>query len=99
MTKYEQYLQRNMMEYGLRFDATALDERFIVYFNTGQRIKVDALGIIATGTIGVTTGWKPCFLLMRTSRSSRSIYALSAADTIVAVKHGHKYYPVGDPRL
>jgi hypothetical protein len=35
------------------------------------------------GTVGVTTGWKPCFLLMLTKRSIGSSHTLSARDSIL----------------
>ena len=91
MTKYDEFVARKQREYGEKFDASALDSRFIPYFNNGTRVKIETLGETLTGTIGVTTGWKPCFLLMRTSRSAGSIWTLSANDKIIAVKRGREY--------
>jgi hypothetical protein len=94
MTRYDDYLTRKRREHGDRFDASALDPRFVPYFNNGQRIKVETLGEELTGTVGVTTGWRPCFLLMRTTRSMGSPYTLGPSDTILAVRHGRTYFPV-----
>ena len=80
---YADYVERKQREYGEKFDPSDLDPRFVPYFNSQQRIKVHTLGATVTGRIGVTTGWKPCFLLMRTSRSRGSEYTLGQNDTIL----------------
>jgi hypothetical protein len=73
------------------FDDSDLSTQFIPYFESGQRIKVNFGGFELTGRVGVTTGRKPAFLLMRTSRSYGSPWVLSDKDSIVAVKIGRSY--------
>jgi|BioPla2DNA2_1021312.scaffolds.fasta_scaffold50315_4 uncharacterized protein YydD (DUF2326 family) len=90
-TKYDQYIERKRREYGEKFNPSDLAKQFIPYFNDGKRIKVETCGMTITGTVGVTTGWKPAFLLMRTSRSIGSPCVLSENDKITAVKYGKKY--------
>jgi hypothetical protein len=82
--RYDEFLARKKREYGDRFDASSLDERFIPYFNSGRRIEVslDIFGV-KRGTVGVTTGWRPVFLLILTKRSTGSHITLGAKDIIV----------------
>ena|SRR5437773_1491312 len=95
MNKWNAYLTRKRKEYGKRFDTEDLDRRFLPYFESGQRIKVRfPWGEDITGTVGVTTGWKPCFLLIRTARSLGSAITLGRLETVVAVQRGHKYNQV-----
>lgn len=91
MNKYEAYISRQKAKYNDKFSDSGLDSRFIEYYNSGQRIKVLAYGEELTGTVGATTGWIPCFLLMRTSRSIGSMYTLGPNDKIIAVKRGRTY--------
>lgn len=92
---YRDFIARKRKEYGERFDASDLDPRFIPYFHSDVRIKVETCGKILTGTIGVTTGWRPAFLLMLRSSSHGSSWLLSRpSDRILAVKHGRKYVEV-----
>lgn len=77
MTEYEDYIYRKKKEYGKKFDSSDLDKRFIKYFNSGQRIKVTFEWGEESGTVGVTTGWKPVFLLIKTSRSHGSSTTLN----------------------
>jgi hypothetical protein len=91
MENYQEYLKRGKSQHGSRFDTSDLDPRFVPFFRTGQRIKVETCGTFLTGTVGVTTGWKPCFLLMRTKRSMGSPWTLGPADRLVAVQIGREY--------
>lgn len=89
MTKYEQLLARKRAEYGDKFDASDLAPAFVPYFNSGQRIEVEpnhsTSGRPRRGTVGVTTGWKPVFLLMKRRTSLGSTDTLSARDRVVGV--------------
>ena len=97
--KYSEYIHRKKHNYGYKFDDSELDKRFIPYFESGQRIKVKFIwGEELTGTIGVTTGWRPCFLLMRTTRSIGSPYVLRDSDELIAVKVGRKYITMEDQK-
>ena len=87
MTKYDDLVARKQREHGDKFDTSDLAPQFVPYFNGGERVRVRfSHGEELTGTIGVTTGWKPAFLLMRTSRSTGSPYTLGKDDEVVAVK-------------
>ncbi len=82
------------------FDPSTLAGQFVPYFhgrhNDRVRVRVRfSHGEELTGTIGITTGWRPCFLLMRRSNAYGSSYTLGTQDRIVAVKHGRTYQEVG----
>lgn len=76
MTRFDDYIDRARQLHGSKFDMRDLDKRFIQYYNNGQRIKVTSYGESKSGTVGVTTGWKPVFLLILTSRSHGSSHTL-----------------------
>ena len=94
MNSMTELVNRKTAQYGNKFDSSDLDKRFITYYQTGQRIKVEICGMITTGTVGVTTGWKPAWLLMRTSRSIGSQWILGKESKLLAVKQGKKYISV-----
>lgn len=94
LTAYESFLERKQREYGEKFDASDLDLRFASFLHSETRIKVEAYGQIQTGTVGVTSGWKPAFLLMHNSRCIGSSTLLGRDYKIVAVKRGTKYQAV-----
>ena len=94
MNSMTELVNRKTAQYGNKFDPSGLDKRFITYYQTGQRIKVETCGMIMTGTVGVTTGWKPAWLLMRTSRSMGSPWILGKESKLLAVKQGKKYISV-----
>ena len=89
---YKELLERREKEHGKKFDSSELAKQFIPYYENGQRIKVQMHGMSEqlTGTIGVTTGWKPAFLLMRSSRSTGSTWTLSKKDKIIEVMKPRK---------
>ena len=65
-------------------DYSDISKKFISYYESGDRIKVKfSYGEIKTGTVGMTTGWKPVFLLMLRSNSIGSSYTLSDKDIIL----------------
>lgn len=70
--KFEDYLaqRRAARPAEKQLDTSDLDRRFVPFFESGERIKVrdPALGVV-TGTVGISTGWRPVFLLIRTRRS------------------------------
>ena len=96
MRSFKQLLEERARKYGDRFSARSLDRRFVRYFESGERIRVrnDHDGTTATGTVGVTTGWVPVFILMRTSRSLGSSLILDRHEHLVAVKRGRSYEQV-----
>lgn len=77
------YVMRAKEEHGDKFDASDLNPDFITAYESGERIKVDFGHEQKKGTIGVTTGWKPCFLLMLTKRSIGSSYTIGKTDKII----------------
>jgi hypothetical protein len=83
MTKFEDLIDKKCKEYGSKFDDSELATQFIPYYNNGKRIKVLDYGTVVSGTVGVTTGWKPVFILIRTSRSLGSSYTLSSKNEII----------------
>ena len=90
MNNFTDLVNRRTAQYGDKFDVSDLDKRFIAYYQNGQRIKVETCGMIMTGTVGVTTGWKPAFLLMRTSRSMGSSWILGTESKLLSVQASHK---------
>ena len=94
MSKLSDYIARKQREYGTKFSDAGLAKQFAPYFESGERIMIDRSldgEKPLTGTVGVTGGWVPCFLLMRTSRSTGSSVTLSDRDKVIAVKRGRKY--------
>ena len=65
MKNFKQYLQRvqSSTEYGNEFDSSALNPKFRKYYGTNTRVKVKANGKVVSGTIDVSVGWKPSFIL------------------------------------
>lgn len=87
---------RAMTRSSHEFDDSELCPKFVPYFENECRIKVRytfASGEVyeRTGTVGVTSGWKPAFLLMHRSSDISSSDVLSERDEIVAVQRGRKY--------
>lgn len=85
---FNEYLARKQKEYGDKFDKSDLNTDFIYAFESGERVSVqfkDNNGEVyetKRGTIGITTGWKPVFLLMLTKRSLGSSYTIGKKDVI-----------------
>ena len=66
------YLEIKEREFGREFVPPVNADLLSEYVNSGIRLEVDADGCIERGFIGLTTGWRPCFILLRTKRSSGS---------------------------
>ncbi len=65
-------------------DYSSIAKKFIPYYENKQRIKVEfSHGEIKSGTISMTTGWKPVFILMLRKNSTGSSYTLSDKDIIL----------------
>ena len=89
---YADFVYRKRREYGERFSEADLAARFIPFFESGERIRiVDLGGGETTGTVGVTTGWKPAFLLMRRSSDLGSEILLGPETKILAVQRHGRY--------
>jgi hypothetical protein len=71
------FMDRKRTQYA-NFDNRDLSQKFMEAFESQRRIKVKfECGEIKSGTVGVTTGWKPCFMIMLTSRSIGSNWLLT----------------------
>lgn len=79
--------------HGTKFTDSGLDPRFIPFYQTGQRIKVNTMGMEVTGTVTMTTGWRPSFLLMRRSSDHGSMFILDSSTTLLAKQVGKVYRP------
>ena len=55
------------------------------YCGSEQRVEVDNDGHIVRGFVGITTGWKPSFILLRTKRSIGSWILLGANTKVLKV--------------
>ncbi len=68
MNNYESFINRGKSKHGDKFSEASLNPDFIHAYNNGDsfRVLVDfGYDKPVWGYIGVTTGWTPCFLLMR----------------------------------
>lgn len=83
MNDFTDYLAVKGREYGKKFDSSELAEKFIPYYNSQKRIEVDFGYEVKRGRVALTTGWKPSFMLMLTTRSFGSCHLLSQNDTII----------------
>jgi len=87
MQSFNKYLENKRSEYGIEFDSSGLARQFVPYFESGQRIEVEAVyGKTADrrrGYVGVTTGWRPTFILLSRSNSISSGDTLNHNDKIM----------------
>lgn len=82
---YQQLIERRKAEYGTKFDASDLAPQFIKYYENQERIEVEFPYGRERGRVGVTTGWKPVFLLMHRVSDSGSSSTLRENDVVVSV--------------
>jgi hypothetical protein len=82
---YAQLITDRQRKYPDKFSAEALNPDFIPYYSSGQRVEVDFGYAKKRGTIGITIGWKPVFLLMLTKRSQGSSYTIGMKDKVLRV--------------
>jgi hypothetical protein len=80
---YQELITRKQREHGAKFDTSDLNQEFIKHYESGERVTVNFGYEKKRGTIGVTTGWKPCFLLMLRSNSRGSSYTIGKNDKVV----------------
>lgn len=103
MTEYERLLERKRSEHGDRFVEPWGVEKFASFLHSGIRIRVRTTypsGDVEerTGTVGITSGWRPAFLLMHRSSDHGSWDTIDERDEITAVRwNGHDYEPVSGP--
>jgi len=91
---YGQLLARKAREHGSKWDPSGLAPQFAPYLHSDTRIKVRGPWGTRTGTVGITTGWRPAFLLMARTSAHGSSDLLGPEDQIIAVKRGRVYVPV-----
>ena len=82
---YDNYIAKKRGQYGDKFDDSELNPEFIPYYHTEQRVEVQWGSEKVRGFIGATTGWRPCFLILRTKRSISSCYTIGKDDKILRV--------------
>ena len=88
-TAYEEYCKRGRAKYGSKFNGSGLAEKFVSYYNSGERITVGFVGAdgkgyeVKTGTVSATNGWAPSFVLMATKRSTGSGWLISDRDLVL----------------
>jgi hypothetical protein len=89
VSKFEALISEKIRKYGNDFNASDLNPSFIPYYENQQRITVSFCNKQGKeyerkrGRIGITTGWKPCFLLMLTTRSLGSSWTIGKRDKII----------------
>lgn len=91
--QFGEYIARKEKEYGESFDPSDLAAQFIPYYENQSRIEVEFKhgdsSWTERGRVGVTTGWKPAFLLMKRASDRSSSTILHGNDKIVRViQHG-----------
>ena len=93
--KYTEYCKRKKKEYGNEFSDKDLAQQFAPYLHTKIQIVVkDTYKQTHTGFVGVTTGWRPSFLLLDSIHSCDSDFLLQHEDTIIAIKIADTYIPI-----
>lgn len=90
---YSELVARGKARHGDQFDDSGLAPQFRRYYESGQRIRVQSGDFVRTGTVGVTTGWRPAFLLMHRSNASGSWDVLGPNDVVTHVQRGREYVP------
>lgn len=92
MSRYAEAVARGRARHGDRYREPEAADRFAYWMDSGDRIKVRVYGDEeVTGTVSITTGWHPAFILMRTSRSIGSSILLDERAEVVGVKKGRDY--------
>ena len=82
---FQDYLEQKKRACGEKFDPSSLNPNFVRYFESQQRIEVDFGYEKKRGRIGVTTGWRPVFLLMLRVDSVGSSHTIGESDKVVKV--------------
>ena len=85
--RYEGFIARKAREYGDKFDHSDLDSVDVsirTAYETRYRVRVASDdGFERDGYIGVTTGWKPSFLLLWNRRSLGSSVLIHSGMKVV----------------
>jgi hypothetical protein len=93
MTRFEVYCEKKRQQYGDKF-VPPKGKDFINAYNMGEDYRVyvrtrypSGDTISRWGYVGLTTGWQPCFLLMRNSRAFGSSDTLEDGRDVVMDWH------------
>ena len=82
-------LERFRKRYGDDFnmdDLISVDRTIIDMYETQQRCRIDHGGVYTTdGYIGVTTGWKPCFIHLYNARSLGSSETIGPDAVVIKI--------------
>lgn len=96
-TRYEDACARGRAQYGDRYEPPT-GQALIAAYNAEGRVRVVTTypggeTYTRTGTVSLTTGWRPAFLLMHRSSDHGSSDLLDERDEIIAYKeHGAREY-------
>ena len=88
MRSFKDYVERKKKDH-VNFDPSDLNPAFIPYYENQKRIEVEfcfANGKVyetKRGRVGVTTGWKPIFILLPNMKSVSSCWTIGKNDKIV----------------
>ena len=74
-----------------RWTDEELPAKLVPHFRSGVRIRVANGEYVRTGKVGITTGWRPAFLLMHRSSDTGSSDVLNERDQITGVQSGRAY--------
>lgn len=86
MNNYKAYIKRKELEYGDKFDPSNLPSHLVPYYESNARIEIKtSYGEIKRGRVGVTTGWRPSFLLMPRIDSRGSSELLDHSTQVIKV--------------
>lgn len=97
---YRDAIERARRRHGARLDTAELDAASqFKRWHHGTRVRVETRypsgeTFVRTGTVSMTTGWRPAFLLMHRSNAHGSWDVLSERDHVVAVWDGRRYVDV-----
>lgn len=94
MSYYDDFVRRGRRQYGDKFDTSELPQKFVRYYNSDERVRVERGDHVRTGRVGVTTGWKPAFLLMHRSSDTGSWDILTEDDQVTHVQRGRQYVEI-----
>lgn len=80
------WVSQKRRQFGTRFSTADLAEQFVPHFESGDRIEVlFSYGDIVRGTVGVTTGWRPAFILLLRRNSMGSSHVLKKEDKVLRI--------------
>lgn len=90
MRNFPEFYLRKQKEWGPKFDPSdllAVAGSIRNAYETERRIRLsrDNGVTYADGYVGVTTGWRPCFILVYNRRSMGGSYVINGDDRIVKV--------------